>query len=185
MEELFVELRKYRLYFDGTVEAHDPEKTYELLLQGLTPEQVTTNKTTEDIRQHNQLVDDNASKIRLSKQNEEIELAFTPTDYQIPVEYLTLDLTQFVQDKLDAIPMTTTQKSQAQSRVDRELEEISKRKIELLFKTVIYVVDMFNKNNVVYGVGRGSSCACYILFLLGLNLVNPLRYNIPVEEFFH
>lgn len=185
MEELFVELRKYRLYFDGTVEAHEPEKTHELLLLGLTPQQVTTRQVTDDIRQHNQLVDEPTDRIQLSKQNEEIEAAFTPTDYQLPSEYLTLDLAAYVKEKLYAIPMTATQKAQAQSRVERELEEIAKRKIEPLFKTIIYVVDTFNKNGVVYGVGRGSSCACYILYLIGLNLVNPLRYNIPVEEFFH
>lgn len=185
MDELFVELQKGRLYFDGTVEAHDPEKTHELLLLGLKPSQISTRKITDDIKQHNQLVDELIDKIRLSKQNEEIEAAFTPTEYLLPPEYLTIDLAEFVKRKLDAIPMTASQKLQAQARVSRELEEIAKRNIELLFKTVIYIVDTFNKNEIVYGVGRGSSCACYILFLLGLNLVNPLKYNIPIEEFFH
>jgi len=185
MEELFIELQKYRLYFDGTVEAHDPEKTCDLLLKGLKPSQISTLSITEDIKQHNQLVDEDTDKIRLSKQNEEILTAISPLVYNIPIEYLTLDLKEFVQKKLDEIPMTASQKYEAQKRVDRELEEIGKRNIELLFKTIIYVVDTFNKNSVVFGVGRGSSCACYILFLLGLNLVNPLKYNIPVEEFFH
>lgn len=185
MEELFVELQKYRLYFDGTVEAHDPENTHELLLLGIAPKQVTTLSLTEDIKQHNQLVDSPDEKIKLSKQNEEVAQAFTPFAYLLPAEYLCLDLPKYVLNKLDSIPMTALQKRESLSRVERELEEIAKRNIELLFKTVIYVVDMFKQNNVVYGVGRGSSCACYILYLLGLNLVNPLKYNIPVEEFFH
>jgi len=185
MEELFIELKKYRVYFDGTVEAHDPEKTHELLLKGLKPSQISTLSITEDIKQHNQLVDSKDERITLSKQNEEILTAISPMLYNIPSEYLLMDFNEYIQAKLDAIPMTATEKARAQSRVDRELEEVAKRNIELLFKTIICVVDTFNKNGVVYGVGRGSSCACYLLYLIGLNLVNPLRYNIPVEEFFH
>ena len=185
MEELFIELQKYRLYFDGTVEAHDPEKTHELFLYGLKPKQISTKLITEDIKQHNQLIDTEDEKIRLSKQNEEIESSFSPFDYVIPEKYLAIDLREYVFGKLQAIPMTATQMMVAQNRVERELEEIEKRKIEYLFKAIIYVVDVFNEKQIVFGVGRGSSCACYILYLLGLNLVNPLKYNIPVEEFFH
>jgi DNA polymerase III alpha subunit len=103
----------------------------------------------------------------------------------IPEKYLAIDLREHVFGKLRTIPMTATEMMVAQNRVERELEEIEKRKIEYLFKTIIYVVDVFTEKKVVFGVGRGSSCACYILYLLGLNLVNPLKYNIPVEEFFH
>ena len=185
MQELFIELQKYRLYFDGTVEAHDPEKTHELLLLGLKPNQISTKLVTDDIKQHNQLVDEEDEKIHISKDNEEVESSFSPFDYLIPEKYLAIDLREHVFGKLRAIPMTATEMMVAQNRVERELEEIEKRKIEYLFKTIIYVVDVFTENKVVFGVGRGSSCACYILYLLGLNLVNPLKYNIPVEEFFH
>jgi len=185
MQELFIELQKYRLYFDGTVEAHDPEKTHELLLLGLKPNQISTKLVTDDIKQHNQLVDEEDEKIHISKDNEEVESSFTPFDYQIPEKYLLIDLREYVLKKLKALPLSATELLVAQNRVDRELEEIEKRKIELLFKTIIYIVDVFEERQVVFGVGRGSSCACYILYLLGLNLVNPLKYNIPVEEFFH
>lgn len=185
MEELYIELSGYRLYFDGTIESKDSTKTHELMLLGIHPSQISTKIMTDDIKQHNLLVDDDNEKIKLSKQNEEIEEAFTPLSYNIPTEYLTLDLKEYVMEKLQNIPMTAQELSIAQKRVERELEEISKRKIELLFKTIIYVVDTFNKKSIVYGVGRGSSCACYILYLIGLHLVNPIKYNIPVEEFFH
>jgi DNA polymerase III alpha subunit len=185
MQELFIELQKYRLYFDGTVEAHDPEKTHELLLLGLKPNQISTKLATDDITQHNQLVDEEDEKIHISKDNEEVESSFSPFDYLIPEKYIAIDLREHVFGKLRTIPMTATEMMVAQNRVERELEEIEKRKIEYLFKTIIYVVDVFTEKKVVFGVGRGSSCACYILYLLGLNLVNPLKYNIPVEEFFH
>ena len=185
MEELFVELSGYRLYFDGTVEAHDSDKTYELLLKGVPPKDISTKVLTTDIKTHNQLVDEDSEKISLSKQNEEIEKSFTPLSYNIPSEYLEIDLREYVLGKLKNFPMTATEMVTAKERVDRELEEISKRNIELLFKTITYVIDTFNKNSIVYGVGRGSSCACYILYLLGLHLVDPIKYKIPVEEFFH
>lgn len=41
----------------------------------------------------------------------------------------------------------------------------------------------FEQDGIVWGVGRGSSCASYILFLLGIHNVNSLLYNIPFDEF--
>ena len=52
-------------------------------------------------------------------------------------------------------------------------------------KTVIFIVDTFKEAGIVWGVGRGSSCASYILFLLGLHLVDPIKFDISMDEFFH
>jgi len=38
-------------------------------------------------------------------------------------------------------------------------------------------------NNIVYGVGRGSSVASFVLFLLGVHRINSLFYDLPIEEF--
>ena len=185
MDKRFLDLKGYRIYFDGTVEAHNPEKTHELLLLGLKPSQVSTKEMTEDLNLHNSLIDSPEEMIVLSKGVDQIAAGITPELYRIPNEYLSIDLKEFTLSKYSD-SLSGEPKSQiAVERINTELEEIQKRGIENLFRTIIFVVDEFKKHNIVFGVGRGSSCACYILFLLGLNLVNPLKYDIPVDEFFH
>ena len=185
MDKLFLDLKGYRIYFDGTVEAHDPERTHELLLLGLKPSQVSTKELTEDLNLHNSLIDTPEEKINTSHDIEQIVNAITPELYQIPNEYLSIDLKEFTLTKYRELLSGEPESQIAIARINTELEEINKRGIENLFKTIIYVVDQFKKNGTVFGVGRGSSCACFILYVLGLNLVNPLKYDIPVDEFFH
>ncbi len=185
MDNLFLDLQGYRIYFDGTVEAHSPEKTHELLLLGLRPNQISTKELTEDLKLHNSLIDAPDDAIVLSKDVEQIVDGITPDLYRIPAEYINIDLKEYSLAKYRESLSGEPESQVVIDRINTELEEIQKRGIENLFRTIIFVVDEFRKKEVVFGVGRGSSCACYILYLLGLNLVNPLKYDIPIDEFFH
>ncbi len=50
--------------------------------------------------------------------------------------------------------------------------------------TIKYIVDTLRKNNIVWGVGRGSSVASYVLFLIGVHKVDSVKYKLPINEFF-
>jgi len=39
------------------------------------------------------------------------------------------------------------------------------------------------RNNIVWGLGRGSSTASYVLYLLGVHKINSLYYDLSIEEF--
>ena len=39
-------------------------------------------------------------------------------------------------------------------------------------------------NNVVWGVGRGSSVASYVLFIIGVHKIDSVKYKLPINEFF-
>ena len=39
------------------------------------------------------------------------------------------------------------------------------------------------KHELVWGVGRGSSVARYVLYLLGVHKVDSLKYNLDIKEF--
>lgn len=69
-------------------------------------------------------------------------------------------------------------------RLDREMEEIRKREFEPIVRHLMFMVDDFKKRKVVWGVGRGSSCASLVMFLIGLNLVDPIEHDIPMDEFY-
>jgi DNA polymerase III alpha subunit len=53
-----------------------------------------------------------------------------------------------------------------------------------MLKTMKYVVDTLRANDVVWGVGRGSSVASYVLHIIGVHKIDSIKYNIPIEEFF-
>jgi DNA polymerase III alpha subunit len=76
-----------------------------------------------------------------------------------------------------------TTPEQAQ-RVDQELELFIKNDMYNLLHVMKYVVDTLRENNVVWGVGRGSSVASYVLHLIGVHKIDSIKYNLPIEEFF-
>jgi len=76
---------------------------------------------------------------------------------------------------------TTTEQTQ---RVDQELELFIKNGMYDLLHVMKYVVDTLRENNVVWGVGRGSSVASYVLHLIGVHKIDSVKYNLPIEEFF-
>jgi DNA polymerase III alpha subunit len=39
-------------------------------------------------------------------------------------------------------------------------------------------------SNIVWGVGRGSSVASYALYLIGIHKIDPIKYNLSINEFF-
>lgn len=68
-------------------------------------------------------------------------------------------------------------------RVQAELEQYEKFKMRQVLTIAKYLVDKFRKNQIVWGVGRGSSVASYCLYLIGLHKVDSLAYNLDVAEF--
>jgi len=52
-----------------------------------------------------------------------------------------------------------------------------------LLRYLKYLVDTMRENNVVWGVGRGSSVASYCLYLLGVHKVDSIKYKLDIKEF--
>ena len=68
-------------------------------------------------------------------------------------------------------------------RVSQELKLfIEHGMFDLLFY-LKYLVDTMRQNKIVWGVGRGSSVASYVLFLIGVHKIDSLKYNLDIHEF--
>ena len=52
-----------------------------------------------------------------------------------------------------------------------------------LLKYLKYLVDIMRDNNVIWGVGRGSSVASYVLYLLGVHRIDSMYYDLDPGEF--
>lgn len=69
-------------------------------------------------------------------------------------------------------------------RVDRELELFIKHEMYDMLHAMKFIVDTLRSNNIVWGVGRGSSVASYVLYLIGVHKIDSIKYSLPIEEFF-
>lgn len=98
-------------------------------------------------------------------------------DFCIPERYKTLD----VEGYISSIPHADGPAGQA--RVELELELFRTRNLFPVLQTLIYIVDTMRKNDIVWGVGRGSSVASYCLYLMGIHRINSLKYNLDIHEF--
>lgn len=52
-----------------------------------------------------------------------------------------------------------------------------------LLRYLKYLVDTMRSNNVIWGVGRGSSVASYALYLIGVHKIDSIKYNLDIHEF--
>ena len=184
MKELWTALDDRVLRYDG-VSIVDPEQVVDLFMRGLQPNQLRVTAIGDDELQFNAQVAD-TDKLRVFTDAGPISLNF---DWQLPPEYLTLDVEQHVSvvfgERLPGLAYDSAQTETAINRVALELSEFERRGLTDLLRVIIFVLARFRESGQVYGVGRGSSCASFVLFLLGLHVVDPIRYNVPLEEFMH
>lgn len=173
MNEEKTKLKTRTLWYDGTVEV-DSDAVPSLFMRGINPSQILVSNPSADIELFNQLSDD---PISTSKNGLE-ELDFS---WQIPPEYEKLDLTEYFVDKL----VDRNLPEEYAIRLEKELVEIKVRKLENFFKCLIYAITELDSAGVVRGVGRGSACASLALYLMGVHLVDPIKFDIPLVEFYH
>lgn len=93
----------------------------------------------------------------------------------MPKEYLDFDIAKFVLDKC-------TCDAELQ-RAGQELLLFQEKNMFPLLQYLKYLVDLMRDNNIVWGVGRGSSVASFVLYLIGVHRINSLEYDLDIEEF--
>jgi DNA polymerase III alpha subunit len=68
-------------------------------------------------------------------------------------------------------------------RCGQELIMFEDRGLTVVLKFMKYFVDTMREHNVVWGVGRGSSVASYVLFLIGVHKIDSIYYDLDIGEF--
>lgn len=69
-----------------------------------------------------------------------------------------------------------------EDRIYAELEYFQRTSNISFINAIIETIDKLKEDGVVWGVGRGSSCASFLLYVLEVNDVNPLNFDIPFSE---
>lgn len=96
-------------------------------------------------------------------------------NWHMPVEYKEFDIAKFILDQC--------KNEEELQRAGQELLMFQERGMFVLLQYLKYLVDTMRQNNIVWGVGRGSSVASFVLFLLGVHKINSLYYDLSIDEF--
>jgi len=96
-------------------------------------------------------------------------------NWHMPTEYQDLDIVELV------IGLCST--DEKLQRVGQELLLYQERGLFDLLRYLKYLVDVMRENHVIWGVGRGSSVASYVLYLLGVHRIDSMYYDLDAEEF--
>jgi DNA polymerase III alpha subunit len=95
--------------------------------------------------------------------------------WHMPEKYYQINVLQWLLDKC--------QNDEEKMRVQMEYDLFEKKNFIRVLQFLIYFVDNLRANDIVWGVGRGSSVASFCLFLIGVHKINPMIYNLDVTEF--
>ena len=96
-------------------------------------------------------------------------------NWYMPESYKNLDIAHFV--------LSQCQNDEELQRAGKELLLYQERDMFMLLRYLKYLVDTMRANNIVWGVGRGSSVASFVLFLMGVHKINSLYYGLEIDEF--
>ena len=95
--------------------------------------------------------------------------------WPMPKEYRQLDIAAYVLGLCS---------SEAElQRCGAELLLYQERDLFDLLRYLKYLVDVMQSNSIIWGVGRGSSVASFVLYKLGVHRIDSLHYNLDVHEF--
>jgi len=97
------------------------------------------------------------------------------SNWLMPEQYKTMDIAQYI--------LNQCQGEAELQRAGEELLLFQERDMFVLLRYLKYLVDTMRENNIVWGVGRGSSVASFVLFLLGIHRINSLYYDLSIDEF--
>ncbi len=96
-------------------------------------------------------------------------------NWHIPQEYLDMDIEQYIKNLVKT--------PEEQTRVEYEMQLYKEFGLQNVLKVLKYIIDLMRKNNIIWGVGRGSSVSSYVLFLMGVHKVDSMKYNLDIKDF--
>lgn len=159
---------------------YDVYDLYDMIMSGMDTSKIKEVSWNDDFEKYNKAIKTNYVETGKLEKLETIKLEVEEFDrlnqenWFIPDEYKSLDIKSYVLERTPA---------HAIDRVNEELNLYDKYNIIDVLKVCIYIIDTLRKNNIVWGVGRGSSVASYVLYLIGVHKVDSIKYELDINEF--
>jgi DNA polymerase III alpha subunit len=101
--------------------------------------------------------------------------AHNQSNWHMPEEYKALDIAEWV--------LAQCANEAELQRCGEELLLYQERDAFNLLRYMKYLVDTMRAHGVVWGVGRGSSVASFVLYKIGVHRINSLYYDLDPQEF--
>ena len=120
-------------------------------------------------------IEDTIQSVTENTSDKYIEQCTNIENWNMPDDYKELDIVRWLNNR----ELTYEQRD----RLHMEIEMFRERGMIPVLKFLKYLVDTCEQNNVVLGVGRGSSVASYCLYLLGVHRIDSIKYNLDIKEF--
>lgn len=161
---------------------YNRHELYDMIYDGVDISDIKTVDWNEDFEKFNSAIASNhlteelyTAIDKLSMSIEEFD-EVNQTKWFMPDEYKDIDLHKYC---LDRCPDETEECA----RVCNELYEFEKRGLNDLLRYIIYLVEYMRENDIIWGVGRGSSVASYVLYIIGIHRINSIQYDLDYKEF--
>jgi len=174
---LNTELTERLLWYDGDSTVNADELLHAILNRKST-KGLYVSELTPDIEQYNRSVTLKSERIGIKENIRPLSY-----DWRIPDEYKNINITEYVVAKLMEQSPNDDKLALRAQRVADELELYKKLELMDVLRTLIFVINTLIENNVVWGVGRGSSVSSYVLYLMGVHDVDSFKYGLNIEEF--
>jgi len=135
----------------------------------------------EDNQLHNNAIEINYSDLGKLEQLPEIDLLPEEWHQQnqqswfMPEKYQQFDIAEWV--------LSQCSNDEELQRAGSELLIYAERNLLDMLCYLKYLIDTMQENNIVWGVGRGSSVASFVLYKIGVHRINSLYYDLDFDEF--
>ena len=96
-------------------------------------------------------------------------------NWYMPDDYRNMDIAEHV--------LSLCSSQEQLQRVGQELLLYQEHGMFDLLRYMKYLVDVMQQNSIIWGVGRGSSVASYVLYLLGVHKIDSMYYDLDPREF--
>ncbi len=159
---------------------YSPERAFELLMGGQDITRLLVEDG-DDVRLHNATCQTyDKIEFRLTPPSDpgctaEEEHARRSSSWLIPEEFKSLDVRSILIDQCGT--------EEEVVRIHEEMDLYEARGLLPMLRAMMSLVAHFRANGVVWGVGRGSSVASYVLYRIGITRINPMQYGLRIQEF--
>lgn len=138
-------------------------------------------ESTDEIAEYNDMV---SPKEELHVKS---DLDIMSRKWNIPQEYNDIDVFQYIVDKFEKTAvqdnLTDDEFNVRLVRVTTEYKHFKQKKLIPLLRTLIYVINTFERKKIVWGPGRGSSVSSYMLYVLGVHDVDSVLFGLNITDF--
>ena len=97
------------------------------------------------------------------------------SNWHMPEEYKNMDIAAHV--------LGLCNNEAELQRCGAELLLYQERNLFDLLRYLAYLVAVMQDNRIIWGVGRGSSVASYVLYKLGVHRIDSMYYDLDPQEF--